>query len=74
MSTGISGGSHISLYGRGAADEFVDSEPLTVEEANQACEAMLRAFGERRDDLEVIVGNGETDLVTGSVADGCGPI
>ena len=74
VSTGISGGSHISLYGRGAADEFVDSEPLTVEEANQACEAMLRAFGERRDDLEVIVGNGETDLVTGSVADGCGPI
>lgn len=74
VSSGISGERSIQLFGRGPEDEYIEREPLTVEESLAACEAMREAFFEDRPELEVSVGNGDEVLVTGSASQACAPV
>lgn len=74
VSTGIAGDTSIELYGKGPSDEYIGSEPLTVEESVAACEAMRDAFSSEVPELEVRVGNGDTVLVQGSASEACAPV
>jgi hypothetical protein len=74
VSSGISGDKSIELYGSGPDDEYIEREPLTVDESVAACEAMREAFGADQPELEVRVGNGDTVLVEGSASEACAPV
>lgn len=74
VSSGISGNQYIQLFGKGPDDEYIEREPLSIDESLAACEAMRDAFGGEQPDLEVSVGNGDEVLVTGTVSEACAPV
>ncbi len=74
VSSTVWGDAQVGMHGVGPDDEYIDSPPLTEEQAISACEAVIAAFGSDHPELEVVTGNGETDLVSGSVETGCAPV
>jgi hypothetical protein len=74
VSSGISGDRSIELYGVGPDDQYIEREPLTVDESVAACEAMRDAFSSEQPELEVRVGNGDTVLAQGSASEACAPV